>query len=68
MLTGWQWLDPLASLLISAVILIGTWRLLREALRLSLNAAPETIDPAAVRGYLQACPRSPRCTTCTSGP
>ena len=23
MLTGWQWLDPVASLLISAVILMG---------------------------------------------
>jgi cobalt-zinc-cadmium efflux system protein len=56
MLTGWQWLDPAASLLISAVILVGTWRLLREALRLSLGAAPEKIDPVAVRRYLQGLP------------
>ncbi|HEU5018785.1 MAG TPA: cation diffusion facilitator family transporter, partial [Pseudolabrys sp.] len=49
MLTGWQWLDPLASLLISVVILIGTWRLLRNSLRLALAAAPESIDPDAVR-------------------
>ncbi len=56
MLTGWQWLDPAASLLISAVILVGTWRLLREALRLSLGAAPEKIDPAAVHRYLQGLP------------
>jgi cobalt-zinc-cadmium efflux system protein len=55
-LTGWQWLDPAASLLISAVILVGTWRLLREALRLSLNAAPAKIDPADVRRYLQGLP------------
>jgi len=55
-LTGWQWLDPAVSLLISAVILWGTWRLLREALRLSLNAAPESVDPTAVRGYLQSLP------------
>ena len=46
MLTGWQWLDPAVSLLISVVILIGTWRLLRDSLRLSLNAAPRDIDPA----------------------
>ncbi len=56
MLTGWQWLDPAASLLISAVILVGTWRLLRETLRLSLNAAPRAIDPADVRRYLEALP------------
>ncbi|MEJ2265874.1 MAG: cation diffusion facilitator family transporter, partial [Anaerolineales bacterium] len=30
-LTGWQWLDPAVSLLISVVILIGTWRLVRDS-------------------------------------
>jgi cobalt-zinc-cadmium efflux system protein len=55
-LTGWQWLDPAASLLIAAVIFGGTWNLLREALRLSLNAAPREIDPAAVQRYLEALP------------
>ncbi|MBS0247210.1 MAG: cation transporter [Proteobacteria bacterium] len=55
-LTGWQWLDPAASLLISVVILIGTWRLLRDSLRLALNAAPREIDPTAVRGYLESLP------------
>jgi len=52
LLTGWQWLDPVASLLISAVILWGTWGLLREAIRLTLNAAPREIDPHDVRQYL----------------
>lgn len=55
-LTGWQWLDPAVSLLISAVILVGTWRLLRDSLRLTLNAAPRNIDPAVVRGYLAGLP------------
>ncbi|RDV03449.1 cation diffusion facilitator family transporter [Undibacter mobilis] len=55
-LTGWQWLDPAVSLLISAVILVGTWRLLRDSLRLALNAAPREIDPTVVRGYLQGLP------------
>jgi cobalt-zinc-cadmium efflux system protein len=54
--TGWQWLDPAASLLIAAVILAGTWNLLREALKLSLNAAPRAIDPAAVKRYLEGLP------------
>ena len=52
MLTGWQWLDPVASLLIAAVILWGTWGLLRESIRLTLNAAPREIDPHDVRQYL----------------
>ena len=56
MLTGWQWLDPAVSLLISVVILIGTWRLLRNSLRLALNAAPDKIDPDEVARYLRGLP------------
>ena len=56
-LTGWQWLDPGASLLISAVILWGTWGLLRESIRLTLNAAPRGIDPHDVRQYLASLPQ-----------
>lgn len=56
MWTGWQWLDPAVSLLISVVILIGTWRLLRDSLRLALNAAPRDIDPAEVQRYFEGLP------------
>ncbi|HVY04430.1 MAG TPA: cation diffusion facilitator family transporter [Burkholderiales bacterium] len=52
--TGWQWLDPVAGLAIAAVILGGTWSLLRESFRLSLNAAPSAIDPAAVQHFLES--------------
>jgi cobalt-zinc-cadmium efflux system protein len=38
------------------VILVGTWNLLRESLKLSLNAAPSGIDPGAVRRYLEELP------------
>ena len=54
--TGWYWLDPLVSLVIVAVILIGTWGLLRESLHLALNAVPPHIDTAAVAGYLKSIP------------
>lgn len=54
--TGWQWLDPATSLLISVVILFGTWNLLRESLKLSLNAAPHDIDMTAIERYLAALP------------
>jgi cobalt-zinc-cadmium efflux system protein len=46
--TGWLWVDPVTSLVIVAVIVWGTWGLLREAIALSLNAVPAGIDPAAV--------------------
>jgi cobalt-zinc-cadmium efflux system protein len=53
-LTGWAWLDPAASLVIAAVIVAGTWGLLRETLQLSLHAVPPRIDPEGVRDYLAA--------------
>jgi cobalt-zinc-cadmium efflux system protein len=54
--TGWYWLDPLVSLVIVAVILIGTWGLLRESLHLALNAVPPHIDLSAVADYLRELP------------
>ena len=50
--TGWQWLDPAVSLAIGAVIVWGTWGLLRESINLSMDAVPEGIDPGAVENYL----------------
>jgi len=54
--THWLWLDPLVSLLVSALIVVSTWKILRESLDLAMDAVPEHIDPAAVRAYLEAVP------------
>jgi len=56
MLTGWLWIDSVTSLLIVAVIVLGTWGLLRDSLDMALDAAPRGIDPAAVRDWLAARP------------
>jgi cobalt-zinc-cadmium efflux system protein len=53
--TGWLWLDPLTSLVIVGVIMWGTWGLLRDSLAMSVDAVPSTIDPQAVRRYLETC-------------
>jgi cobalt-zinc-cadmium efflux system protein len=55
-LTGWLWLDPAVSLGVSAVIVFGTWGLLKSAIGLALNAVPEGVDAAAVRSHLLAAP------------
>src|SRR6516225_8517329 len=55
-LTGWMWLDPAVSLVVSAVIVIGTWGLVRSAFGLALDAVPEGIDAAAVRAHLLEIP------------
>jgi cobalt-zinc-cadmium efflux system protein len=56
LMTGWLWLDPVVSLLINAVIVWGTWSLLRESVVMSLAAVPAGIDPVAVRSYLAGRP------------
>jgi cobalt-zinc-cadmium efflux system protein len=54
--TGWYWVDPLLSLAIVAVILGSSFGLLRDALRLSLNAVPAHIALDEVRAYLVSQP------------
>jgi cobalt-zinc-cadmium efflux system protein len=55
-LFGWLWLDPAVSLVVSLVIVTGTWGLLRSAVGLALDAVPEGVDAAAVRAHLEALP------------
>ena len=51
--TGQSWIDPVTSLVIGFVILLSTWGLLTSAIKMSLAAVPEHIDPDAVRRALE---------------
>jgi cobalt-zinc-cadmium efflux system protein len=42
--TGWDQADALVSMLIAVLILLGSWRLLREPFNVLMEAAPEGID------------------------
>ena len=53
---GWTWLDPVVSLLIAAVIVVGTWSLFRQSLHLLFDGVPESVDLHAVQSLLQALP------------
>ncbi len=53
---GWLWLDPAISLIIVAVIVIGTWGVLTESLDMAFDAVPKNVDPYRVREYLQRLP------------
>ena len=55
-LTSWYWVDPVTSLIIAAVILMGTWGLLRESIDLAMHAVPKKIDPAEVEEFLHSIP------------
>ncbi|MBV8658923.1 MAG: cation transporter [Burkholderiales bacterium] len=50
--TGWLWVDPVVSLVISGLVIYGTWGLLRDSVNLALHGVPEGIELAEVRDYL----------------
>ncbi len=47
--TNWYWLDPVFSIIIVIIILLGTWRLLKHSLRLSLDGVPPNVDLQEVK-------------------
>ena len=53
---GWNWLDPVMSLVIAVVIVVGTWGLFRQSLHLLFDGVPDHVDLHAVRATLQALP------------
>ncbi len=56
MWTGKVWIDPIASLVVTLVILVGTVQLLRETFNLALAGVPAHIDLEKVRVYLAGLP------------
>ena len=51
--TQWLVIDPIISLVIVLIILIGTWGLLRDSFNLSIDAVPENIDVQGIKQYLE---------------
>jgi cobalt-zinc-cadmium efflux system protein len=51
-LTGWDRADAVASLLIGALILPRTWKLLRETIDVLLEATPKDVDLDHVRAHI----------------
>jgi cobalt-zinc-cadmium efflux system protein len=52
MVKGWVLIDPIISLVIVIVILIGTWSLLRDSMNLALDSVPDDIDIVGIKKYL----------------
>ena len=51
--TKWYWIDPLLGILVAVMIVFSTWGLLRDSLRLSLDAVPQGIDLRAVQAAIE---------------
>jgi cobalt-zinc-cadmium efflux system protein len=54
--TGWLAADPIASIVMTALIVRGAWRLVRESVDILLEATPSHISTGAVRAQLAAIP------------
>jgi cobalt-zinc-cadmium efflux system protein len=54
--TGWARADPVASLVVAGLILPRSLRLLRDALRILMEVAPDDLDVGAVRSHLVEVP------------
>ena len=46
--TNWFWLDSVFSFVITIIIMIGTWSLLKESMRLSFDGVPKDINLADI--------------------
>ncbi|CAE6780318.1 cation diffusion facilitator family transporter [Paraburkholderia aspalathi] len=54
--TNWTWLDPVMSLFVVAVVVVGTWGLLRDSVRMALDAVPPGVSLQDIRDYLAGQP------------
>lgn len=53
---GWGWIDPVMSLVIALVVVVGTWSLFRRSLHLLFDGVPEEVDLVQVQAALLALP------------
>lgn len=54
--TGWYIIDPIIGLIVAVVILLSTWNLLHDSLRLTLDGVPASIDSQKVVEAIRVLP------------
>ena len=55
--TGWYIIDPVIGLIVAFIILLSTWDLLHDSIRLSLDGVPAGIDSEEIARLLLSDPR-----------
>jgi len=53
---GWLWADPLASMLIGALVIVSAWHLVRESVGVLMEGTPEHIEAGEVHGAMLKVP------------
>jgi cobalt-zinc-cadmium efflux system protein len=51
--THQQWIDPLLSVIIAAMILLSSWSIVQETLHILLEGTPRSLDLAQIRSAMQ---------------
>ncbi len=51
--TGWYIIDPIVGLMVAVIIVISTWELLTDSLRLVIDGVPEGIDVEQIKNVIQ---------------
>lgn len=54
LLTGWFWADPMISLLVAGIIVVGSWGIIREAVGVFLEAAPPHVNLDELRQVMES--------------
>jgi cobalt-zinc-cadmium efflux system protein len=54
--TGWFWLDPLMSIALAAALFWISWRIMRDAVNMELDAVPPGVNSTDVHSYLSGLP------------
>jgi cobalt-zinc-cadmium efflux system protein len=53
---GWAWIDPVVSLLIAVIIVLGTGKLLKQSVHLLFDGVPDSVDLRQVQVLLESLP------------
>ncbi len=56
LLTHWNWIDPVISLVVAGAIVAATWSLLTKSVAMAMNAVPEGLDTVKITAALAAIP------------
>jgi cobalt-zinc-cadmium efflux system protein len=53
---GWEWADPVASVVIGILVIVSSWNLLKQAIAILMESTPGHLDVDAVRGAMMSAP------------
>lgn len=56
MFTGWRAIDPIMTILFSALMLVSSWSLVKETIGILMESTPSHLDPQGITKDLQAIP------------